>query len=141
MMTWWEHSFRDSKELYFYRMARRFGGTDIRSVDREKHSRVARKWIRKYWNYRYKNHFKIDWDIEINGIPYHNEKFRDKFGGFLAISEQLEINPFYCKGNEVLSDMLITFKRIGKIGKYHIFSEIWTHNPSPESIKNVKAII
>ena len=114
MRTWWDNNLMSAEEIRLYVMARRFGGTEIRSVSKN-HSRVAKKWIRRYWKCRYKfSAMRFDYDVVINGISYKN---------FDKYSLQTKIDDYNMNATELFHKCIYSYNLIGKIGIHYIFSE------------------
>lgn len=122
MRTWWDSTLRDSEEIRLYRMARRFGGDNVRTVNKT-HSRVAKKWIRRYWKYRYRKMSPYDRNVVINGIPGDHTEFQNKFGGLFCYSNRSQVGPYVDPPSGIFEEMTATFTLVGKIGKHYIFSE------------------
>lgn len=76
-------------------------------------SRVAKKWIRRYWNYRNKHvAMKFDTKVVINGISRH---YRYVYSKSSQIADrQTHYGTFY------------RHHLIGKIGKHYVFEETFT---------------
>lgn len=114
MKTWWDNNLISSEQNRLYAMAKRFGGTEIRSVSKN-HSRMAKKWIRRYWKCRYKSAaMKYDYDVVINGISYKN---------FDAYSLQTKRDNYTTNATDVFHKCIYSYNLIGKIGRHYIFSE------------------